>query len=160
MNSRSRKRVRYAPDLSGLQLRSILRVACREISSWRVVFIEATTKPNCESIRILDFENTVNSSIAGKGVSQGEIEELIDVVNQFINLEVCGFRDNSEMIGPLSKDDLEEIADIKIEMVDSSYWEFSCLDDEINASLLKTIMSEASLCGSYPDNFSVESNLK
>lgn len=151
MNSNSRQLIRYAPDLNCLQLRVVFQVACQEKFSWRIFFIEATTRSECKSFKILDFENIVSSSVEGVSLSGEEIEELLESVNQFINLEICGFRDLSAIIGFHNKNDLSEIADIRIEMVDSSYWEISCLDDEANTSLLKKIVDEVFLLGASPE---------
>jgi hypothetical protein len=132
-------------------LRVVFQVACQEKFSWRIFFIEATTRSECKSFKILDFENIVSSSVEGVSLSGEEIEELLESVNQFINLEICGFRDLSAIIGFHNKNDLSEIADIRIEMVDSSYWEISCLDDEANTSLLKKIVDEVFLLGASPE---------
>lgn len=100
---------------------------------WKILWLQATGK--LQKGNMIDFEEEVNNSNTGYFISFPELLKFAESVDQVIEILLIGSHNIDQLRRYESDRDMRNACDYCIELIDSSYWEISSIDDEFMMSM-------------------------
>lgn len=115
-------------NVLSITLRQILEcVKQGTVIKWKVMWLEGISN---KGENILKLEDTINQSLNGVSYSYQELLDLSDSLSQLIEVVVIGDREENKLIRYKNDVEMYNSCEYVIELVDSSYWEFSSHENE------------------------------
>jgi hypothetical protein len=102
--------------------------------TWKILWLEAVGKLR-EGV-ITDFEEAVNSSETGYMITFSELLYFAESIDQIYEILLIGSFDNAQLKRYESDREMKNACDYCIELIDSSFWEISSVDEKFIENLV------------------------
>ena len=103
-----------------------------DLYKWKILWIRGTGKANYS---VIDIENNVNSSENGISYNIRDLIELSDSLTQLFEILVIGDRKLNKLIRYNDDFEMYDKCEFIIELIDSSFWEFTSSEDKSISNL-------------------------